>query len=293
MLGRFFQSARSQTKPEQSSTPDSRPAMPRHGELRDFVLSLDSPDEGNRRYLDIHQDRIATTLSLVPPPFQTHSALELGAYMQMTPALGCVLGYRNVRGGYFGPLGKSDRKQSTVGGKVVFECWVDCFDAEKDTFPYQDGSFDCVLACEIFEHLLHDPMHLLVESNRVLVEGGALILTTPNVASATAVKRTLEMSGNPQLYSKYADPRGEYAETEVGHMREYTPGELTAAIEAAGFKISWLFTTYAPGYHSHTEVLGILERLGYATALRGEQMYCVAEKRVALPITRYPEFLYE
>lgn len=214
--------------------------------------------------------------------------------MQMTPALQCVLGYRNVRGGYYGPLGKSDRKQATVGGKVVFEAWVDCFDAEKDKFPYEDDSFDCVLACEIFEHLLHDPMHMLVESHRVLVEGGSLILTTPNVVSATAVKRTLEMSENPQLYSKYTDPRREYAETEVGDMREYTPGELTAAIEAAGFKISWLFTTYAPGYHSHImEVLDILQQLGYPTALRGEQMFCVAKKCGALPITRYPGFLYE
>ncbi len=267
--------------------------MPRYGEILDFVLSLDTPDQGNRQYLEIHRERMATTLSLVPPPFKTASALELGAYMHMTPALHCVLGYPNVRGAYYGPLGKSDRKQSTVGGKTVFECWVDCFDAEKDRFPYEDGSFDCVLACEIFEHLLHDPMHLLLESRRVLTEGGTLVLTTPNVASATAVKRTLEMSGNPQLYSKYADPRGEYADTEFGHMREYTPTELTEALEAAGFKVSWLFTTHAPGYHSRDEVLEILVRLGYPTALRGEQMYCVAEKRAALPITRYPRFLYE
>jgi SAM-dependent methyltransferase len=267
--------------------------MPRYGEIRDFVLSLDTPDQGNRRYLEIHQERIATTLSLVPPPFKTNAALELGAYMHMTPALHCVLGYPNVRGAYYGPLGKSDRKQSSVGGQTVFECSVDCFDAEKDKFPYQDGSFDCVLACEIFEHLLHDPMHMLLESRRVLTEGGTLVLTTPNVASATAVKRTLEMSGNPQLYSKYADPRGEYADTEFGHMREYTPAELTEVLEAAGLKVSWLFTTHAPGYHSRDEVLEILERLGYSTALRGEQMYCVAEKRAALPITRYPRFLYE
>lgn len=267
--------------------------MPRYDELRDFVLSLDAPDEGAHRYLEIHQERIATTLSLVPAPFQTYSVLELGAYMQMTPALQCVLGYRNVRGAYFGPLGKSDRKQSTVKGKPVFECVVDCFDAEKDRFPYADASFDCVLACEIFEHMLHDPMHLLLESNRVLVEGGALVLTTPNVVSATAVKRALEMSENPQLYSKYTDPRREYAESEVGHMREYTPAELTQAIEAAGFQITWLFTTYAPGYLSHIEMLKLLENLGYPTALRGEQMYCVAQKHQALPITRYPGFLYE
>lgn len=272
---------------------EAAPPMPRYNEICDFVRSLDMPDEGNRDYLNIHLDRIAITLSLVPHPRRSGRVLELGAYMHMTPALKCVLGYSDVRGAYYGPLGRSDQKQSTVNGKVVFECAVDLFDAEKDRYPFDDSSFECVLACEIFEHLLHDPMHMLLECRRILDDRGTLILTTPNVASATAVARVLEMSENPQLYSKYADPRGEYADTEVGHMREYMPGELTAALQAAGFEVQRLFTKNAPGYHSQEWVLSILRQLEYPTQLRGEQMYCVAQKVPGAPVLRYPGFLYE
>jgi hypothetical protein len=35
-----------------------------------------------------------------------------------------------------------------------------------------------------------------------------------------------------------------------------------------------------------------LEEHGYNTALRGEQIYCVANKRADASIVRYPDFLY-
>lgn len=79
---------------------------------------------------------------------------------------------------------------------------IDLFDAEKDVYPYPDKHFDTLLAWESFEHFLHDPMHMLLESSRVLVDHGTLILTTPNVASYTAVARIPRMNNNPQLYSR-------------------------------------------------------------------------------------------
>jgi SAM-dependent methyltransferase len=264
-----------------------------YDEIAAFVRSIDQPDESARGYLEIHVARIALTLGLVPPPNGSGRILEMGAYMQMTPALQCVLGYREVRGAYFGPPGRTDEKSCSVGGREVFHCFVDLFDAEKDRYPYPDGHFESVLACEIFEHLLHDPVHMLLEMRRVLAEGGTLILTTPNVASYTAVARVLEQSANPQLYSKYADPRGEFAETEIPHVREYTPGELRQAIEAAGYEVENLFTEIIPGYGTDSWVKDFLERNGFSSAFRGEQMYCVARKRGDLPVTRYPGFLYE
>src|SRR5207249_11125546 len=61
-------------------------------------------------------------LPIFPPPKSSKRALEMGAYMHMTPALQCVLGYQEVRGAYFGPLGRSDEKCVTVGGREVFHC---------------------------------------------------------------------------------------------------------------------------------------------------------------------------
>jgi SAM-dependent methyltransferase len=269
------------------------PPRRRYDEIARFVRSMDQPDEAARGYLEIHIPRIARTLGLVPDPKTSKRVLEMGAYMQMTPALQCVLGYKEVRGAYFGPLGRTDTKAVRVGGKEVFRCDVDLFDAEKDRYPYEDGRFETVLACEIFEHLIHDPMHMLLEMHRVLEEGGTLLLTTPNVASFTAVARALEQSGNPQLYSKFADPRGESADTEIPHVREYTPSELREAIESAGFEVENLFTEVIPGYGTDKWVKEFLERNGYSSAFRGEQMYAIARKRSTLPVVRYPRFLYE
>lgn len=275
-----------------ASLPDVVPPLPRHEEIRRFITSLDMPDDNARRYLEIHLDRIAITLSLVPLPQRTGKVLELGSYMHTPPTLRQIHGYAEVRGAYFGTLGKSELKQSSIGGKPVFECYVDLFNAEQDRYPYADSTFDCVLACEIFEHFLHDPMHMLAEANRVLDSGGHLILTTPNAASATAVARTLDMSENPQFYSKYPDPRRLYAASGVGHMREYTPKELAQVLHAAGFEIEHLFTKVARDYRSHEWVLNLLRDLGFSIHLRGEQMYCIARKATAVQ-ERYPGFLYE
>ncbi len=169
--------------------------------------------------------RLVRTLMLVPPGARSDAVLELGAYMQMTPALACLLGYGEVRGAYFGPLGQTDSKVSTIDGKEIFRCEVDLFDVERDRFPYEDGRFQTVLACEIIEHLVLDPMHMLLEIRRVLRSGGTLVLTTPNVTSFTSVSRILTQSGNPQVYSQYPNPEGEGRESEspggVGRLRDH------------------------------------------------------------------------
>ncbi|HUA87188.1 MAG TPA: methyltransferase domain-containing protein [Bryobacteraceae bacterium] len=268
---------------------------PRHRfeEIVAFVRSMDQPDDAARQYLEVHINRIGRTLGLVPPPKSSKRILELGTYMHMAPALHCVLGYKEVRGTYYGPLGRVDEKIVTVKGREVFHGFVDLFDAEKDRYPYEDGRFETVLACEIFEHMLHDPMHMLIEIHRVLAENGTLILTTPNVASFTAVARVLEQSGNPQLHSKYADPRREFAETEIGHVREYTPPELREVIESAGFEIENLFSEVIPGYGTESWVRDFLVRNGFSPAFRGEQLYAIARKRGGKEIVRYPGLLYE
>ena len=262
-------------------------------EIKAFVRSLDYPTPGSRSYMEIHLDRIARTLTMVPPPGRKSAVLELGAYMHMTPALQCVLGYNHVRGAYFGPLGRSDQKTCSRGGTEIFHCQVDLFDAELDRYPYPDETFDTVLACEIFEHLLHDPIGMLLECRRVLVEGGALVLSTPNAASFTAVARMLLETDNPQIYSKYPNPQGELHETEIPHVREYTPQELREAVTSAGFEIQYLFTEPIASHNCHLWALSFLEHDHFPSALRGGQLYCVARKRSQAPITRYPAFLYD
>src|SRR5215211_1901750 len=88
--------------------PEIIPPRNRYSEIVEFVRSLDQPSDGARQYLEIHIPRIGRTLGLVPPPASSKRILEMGAYMQMTPALQCVLGYAEVRGAYFGPSGRAE-----------------------------------------------------------------------------------------------------------------------------------------------------------------------------------------
>jgi len=249
---------------------------------------LPVPDENSRRYLEKHIPRLARTMALVPPPGETGRVLELGCYMQITPLLERLSGYREVRGAYYGKPGDVDRKMIRFPDGE-FACTIDHFDAERDRFPYPDRYFDLVIAGEILEHMIYDPMHLLLESRRVLVEGGRVLVTTPNVASITSIAKVLDGGANPQIYSLYKRP-GE--EPEIGHMREYTAGELADTMKAAGFEVERLFTTFLEEYESHRPLLRLLEANGYSTENRGQQTWCVALKRSSLPVDRYPFFLY-
>jgi SAM-dependent methyltransferase len=254
------------------------------------LREMPTPDAGSRAYLDKHIPRLARTLALVPPPQTTGRVLELGCYMQITPLLQRVCGYPEVRGAYYGKPGKIDHKTMHFPDGD-FHCEVDHFDAERDPFPYPDGHFDGVIAGEIIEHFIHDPMHMLLESRRVLREGGYLLVTTPNVGSIASVAKTLDGNDNPQIFFLYKRPApGE--EPEIGHMREYTAHELGEAVKAAGFEISQLFTTFIEDFASHLPLLKLLEEHGYNTENRGEQTWCLARKRSALPVDRYPWFLY-
>lgn len=267
---------------------ETAPEPVRAPEIREFLLTLDHPNDAARGYFEIHLARTVRTLGLVPPATRSGRALELGAYGHMGPALRWVLGYKEVRGAYLGPVGQTASKTIWAGGKALGEMPIDLFNAEKDVYPYPDGHFETVLVCEVFEHMLFDPMHLLLECRRVLEDLGLLILTTPNVVSKTAVARVLHANANPQLYSQYP-----HAETETPHVREYTPGELSEALAAAGFDVEYLFTETPPGYEGNEWVYELLCQNKFPTRQRGEQMFCVARKRGDLPVTRYPAFLYD
>ena len=151
----------------------------------------------------------------------------------------------------------------------------------------ETAGFDGVLICEVLEHLVRDPMWLLWEANRVLREGGWLLLTTPNCVSYRSLEKALLLMDNPQVFSRYnsRDPG------EPPHVREYSVKELQLAVEAAGFAVCGCDTTRGPGVSTPGWVQEILEHTGLPREHRGEQIFCFARRRSA-PVQRFPAFLY-
>src|SRR6266852_1573258 len=97
---------------------------------------------------------------------------------------------RNNRANFFGTPEREGKQKVTIHstGEAV-EYPYQQFNIETEAFPYEDNSFDVVLFCEIIEHLLSDPVHVLTEVRRVLKPGGDLVLTTPNVARLDNVRK--------------------------------------------------------------------------------------------------------
>lgn len=244
-------------------------------------------------YAARHTTRFAKTLSMIPPGSAEKSILEMGAYMQITPALRLKLNYGYVRGCYYGKAGKVDHMTVRAESGEVFECDVDHFDAEKDVYPYADTSFDTVVCCELIEHLNGDPMHLLAEVNRILKPGGHLLITTPNISSFRALSAIL-LGYHPSFFPAYIRPRKEGEEPEARHNREYVPMEMTLLMNDGGFDVERLETGEFLD-EPHPEFAWIrhmLDTYKLHTDLRGDGIYVLGRKTGPVR-RRWPEWLYQ
>jgi SAM-dependent methyltransferase len=103
--------------------------------------------------------------------------------------------------------------------------------ADATNLPFDDDSFDKIIAAEILEHVPHDSM-AIAEIARVLRQGGIAAVTVP----AWLPERVC-----------WALSR-EYHEVPGGHVRIFTRDELTGKLEAAGLSV--LGSHHAHSLHS-------------------------------------------
>ncbi len=256
----------------------------------EYVKGFFAEDPNASSYLQKHGKRIIETVELVPVGDESQRLLELSSYLQMTPLI--------KRHGAYGEIvltnwwkGETRHQLQTVRNAATEEILsFDMLnvDVERDRFPFPDGHFDVALCCELIEHLTTDPMHMLIELNRVLKWGGLLIVTTPNIASAFSLGKAL--AGNsPYVY-------GEYNPKSPGdrHSREYTPNDIKIALNAAGFKVIKLFTKdlWAQTDEAFLQWLDQATGFGVPRELRGDNIFAVGRK-LSTQFDRYPDGLYD
>jgi len=100
-----------------------------------------------------------------------------------------------------------------------------------DGLPFEKNSFKQVYFCDVIEHL--PPAHIsfvLQEIYRVLMPGGTLILSTPNLNRLSGLFRFMAgYSVNPPIeVSKIGQT--------YGHIREFAPKEINKMLLKSGFK---------------------------------------------------------
>jgi glycosyltransferase involved in cell wall biosynthesis/SAM-dependent methyltransferase len=268
---------------------ESAPAENTAQEFATEIRTWTEPDA--QQYVSTHITRLERTLQLTPVGGPEDSILEMGAYLQITPALKTRLGYGEVRGCYYGPAGNQHHRQVTSANGDNFACEIDLFNAEKDAFPYRDEHFSTVLCCELIEHLFEDPMHMMGEINRILKLGGHLVLTTPNIVSLRAIAGLLQ-GYQPGLFPSYIRPR-EDGQVDARHNREYTPREISDLLINSGFEVTLLETgpfldEPRPGFGW---VRHLLDRYILSAEHRGDGIYAVGRK-IGPVRERYPGWLY-
>jgi SAM-dependent methyltransferase len=85
--------------------------------------------------------------------------------------------------------------------------------------PFSDRCFDGVVLGEVLEHV-PDPRYVLVELHRILRSGGIFVGSVPNAL---------------RLRNRLAFLAGRSFETDPTHLHFYSPADITALLEAAGF----------------------------------------------------------
>ena len=104
------------------------------------------------------------------------------------------------------------------------------FNIEREVFPYPDDSFDCVLFCEILEHLLVNPDYAVSEMSRVVRPGGYLVVSTPN---ATRLTNLYFLAMGRNIWDWYS-ANGPYGR----HNREFTLTEVRSLLERHDFDVA-------------------------------------------------------
>jgi SAM-dependent methyltransferase len=182
---------------------------------RDLLIG-DNREKWSRRAINLRESRLRKVFRLIaeePPGRLLDLGCGAGEFSARVAALGwrvCGLELIQAQAARARSLGLL-----AVAGEV------------SSGLPFLAGEFDLVFAGELIEHLI-DTDGFLAEIHRVLRGGGALVLTTPNLASFENRLRLLV-----GRYPNWVD----YRLGSSGHVRAYTPRVLRAQLAGHGFRV--------------------------------------------------------
>ncbi len=226
-----------------------------------------------------HADRIKETLKRAHRYLSgCGRALDLGSTGDIPMLLEKVYGVTEVVANGLSDVTVSLKTPNVFGSDPMkHQIHIQGWNAEEDSFPLDSGTFDAVTCFEVLEHLRSDPLFMVREANRVLKDGGYLILTTPNINSYAGVLRTLAQE-SPLLFSTF-----ESGGKGIIHAKEYALNELRSLLEHGGFRLVDLQTFDAYWYEQptdsvHQSLRSVLAGFGLTPSLTGQVSFIVGQK---------------
>jgi hypothetical protein len=236
--------------------------------------------------------RMSITAGLIPRASSEDATLvDVGGWIPWFPIYR-ELGYRKVIV-VVRPHGSTMLSGITMPGLGDrFEVDICESDVEKDAYAIPDSIASIVVCFEVLEHMYGDPMYLLAECNRVLCDRGTFCLTTPNVLGRMNLIKHM-FGEHPFGWSVYTGLRGDR------HNREYTPKEIAALGEAAGFLVNELYTKDTADSVSKLRwmvgtIFAIPGSVSGKVGMRMRNQSIFAKFQKQGPVKdRYPSWLYE
>ena len=146
----------------------------------DSDLTSASPYDFRGEYFRRAKDRIDRTFFKVKGEIINARVLDIGASPFYFLFLALKAGALRCTGVYFANDAHPAKNYKTLfsksGAIEIEHCNI-----ESTRLPFSDDSFDLICASEVLEHLDHFPDNFVSEVGRLLVPGGSLYITDPNV----------------------------------------------------------------------------------------------------------------
>ncbi len=253
--------------------------------------------EWSSSYLETHSERFFRSYQIIKNynhTFEKEILVDLASNNGIfLPALHAISPFKQI---HIIDYGEKDSETLKIqSSQEVIKVNKHYLNLEKDYLPFKEESVDVVIFFEILEHLLYDPMHVLLEINRVLKKNGFLFISTPNLNSAGAFKRMLK-GDNPNLFTPYRGLDKIYER----HNREFTIGEVKLLANNAGLSVENVFTDPVKNFKMKF-FLNLLNFLGISQIRNDELgtfMYVVCKKNRCIDLekidtdTRFPAPIY-
>jgi SAM-dependent methyltransferase len=153
-------------------------------------------------------------------------------------------------------------------------------DLNVEPIPYPDGFFDTIIAGDVIEHVTN-PMFMLCEANRVLKDGGVLIVSTPNPY--------YYWEGMQNLLVRFKFMKAK----QEGHFTTFTRINMRNIFERTGFtlfkELGNFFTLIVLKWQFHLVRLPFLTyQITYIARKTGKPQHYILSKPAGMPMQKVP-----